>query len=97
MVTLVTKVNFQSFTELGTYRGLVVNHRFVSVVAGAIQVETMHIHTILWRLFDLFHSLSFEHSERELQFVDRDLVLTRVGLQTTSHEALREEESGNPV
>ena len=72
---------FQSFTEeFVTYRNLVVDNGFVSVVTGTVQVESMNIHTIFWSLFNLIDGFGFEHREGELKLVDGDLVLTRVGL-----------------
>lgn len=75
---------------------LVIDFLLISVVASAIHVETVDVGTVLWVLIDLFNGLSLHHGEGEGELIDRDLVLSGVSLQGTSHETLWEEQARDP-
>ena len=93
---LVTRVKLKSLKR-GTYRNLVINYSLISVVACTVEVESVNINSVLWSFVNFFDSLSFQYRETILQLVDWNLVLAGVGLQNTGQEALREEQTGDPV
>jgi len=84
-----------SAVELGG--NLIVYNSFFAVVARPIHEEAMHIHSIFGQLLNFFWFLCFLHLERERQAVNGDSIQTSVGLEATGHEALGEEETGDPV
>ena len=79
-----------------TYRVLVIDDSVVSVEPGAIHKESVYVDSIFGCFFNVLWVLCFHHLETELEPVNRNLVLTSVRLQTTSHKALREEHSWHP-
>jgi len=81
--------------ELGG--NLIVYRSFVAVETRAIHEETMHIHSIFGQFLNFFWLLFNLDLEREGQAVNGDSVQTGVCLEATGHEALGEEETGDPV
>jgi len=65
------------------------------VPLGALQVEAVDVDAIRWRFLNLV-SKDVLDVRTELKGIDRCLSLSRIALQGSSHEALREEEGWHP-
>ena len=67
-----------------------------AVPSGALEVEAIGIAAIFWLLSDLVVRDFIVDLHIEVKFVDGDHMLSRIVLQTTCEESLREEETTQP-
>jgi hypothetical protein len=69
----------------------VVRKSTVGRAPRSFHVQSVQVHSVLWPLGDIFRILR-KNFILKAKAVDSSHVLTGVGLQTASHESLREEE-----
>jgi hypothetical protein len=74
---------------------LIIDGVFDSIPASAVHKQAIYVHTIFWMMIDLVVVI-LQYLEGEVEHIYGYLVLSRVCLEDTRHEALREEETGDP-
>jgi hypothetical protein len=66
------------------------------VPSGALKIETIGIAAIFWLLCNLIVGDFVINLDIEVKLIDSDYMLSRIVLQTTCKEGLREEETAQP-
>lgn len=62
-----------------------------------LQIQSINVDTVLRVLYNLLRVLPLHYFEVHFELINWLHIFARIGLQNASYEAMREEESGQPV